>query len=149
MSKTCALPRKAFPVKFRVRSPRHALELARDLIRPINNWTTGELARMRDPEDPECFPSVQVKSPKAVAFCALGALQRVNTRHQKRAQEFLERAAAAVFRPEDSPRDLENFPPSETDIFDVNDELDHYNVLRMFRRAITLAKRAERPRKRA
>jgi hypothetical protein len=145
MKKSCALPKSAFPLKFRVRSPRHALELARDLIRPIRNWTQGSLARGAAlNRDPECRPKVRVKSPQAEAFCALGALRRVNTRHEKPAQKFLVQAAADICRPDDTPRDREQYPPSENDIFDVNDAYGHRDVMNMFRRAITLAKRAEK-----
>lgn len=137
--KSCALPKAAFPVKFRVRSPRHALQLARDLIRPINNWTQGEFAVRLDPKNDDMPVKVDAKSPRAEAFCALGALRRVNTRHQKQAQRFLEEAAASFLRVLDV-----DAAGNEDDIFDVNDSYGHKEVLLMFRRAIARAKRAEK-----
>lgn len=154
MAKSCALPKSFFPVKFHVKSPVHALKLARKLIRPFKNWTVGELA-VRTIKDTyiDAFgqkqtgtdiEGVEPKSPKAEAFCALGALKRVNTKHAKAAQKFLELAAFKILDidPSDSPCD-EN-------IFDLNDgsgsKQNHKEVLKMFTLAIKLAKRAAKRR---
>ena len=146
MSNSCALPKGAFPTKFKVKSPVHALQLARTLIRPYKNWTTGLLAAVNNNNFDK--DEVPVKDPKAEAFCALGALLRVNTRHQEKAQEFLELAAARMNRDaQDLTKEcLEDFPPSDDDIFAINDadhdKYTHGRVLLMFRKAIALAKNA-------
>lgn len=149
MAKSCALPKSFFPVKFHVKSPVHALKLARKLIRPFKNWTIGELAiknikeTYTDPYTGEKkteadIIGVEPKDPKAEAFCALGALRRVNTKHAKRAQKFLEMAAAKMLQTEAA--------PVEDNIFDLNDgsgsKQNHKEVLKMFTLAIRLAKRA-------
>jgi hypothetical protein len=137
MSKTCALPKSVFPLKFKVDSPVHALQLARKLIKPFRYWTVGSLAEGKDKDGD--IHSVGVKSTKAEAFCALGALLRVNTRHQKRAKFFLQQAAAEYMG-------TDPIYAREADIFDVNDrgqdKETHREVLKMFARAIQLAKKA-------
>lgn len=139
--KGCALPRSVFPLKFRVRSAAHALELARDLIRPFKNWIVGDFAAGYADDN------IDPKSPQAEAFCALGALMRVNSRHEKTAHRFLKEAAARMNRPD---ADLKRFPPKNDDIFQVNDqgryEAVHARVLQMFGEAIKKAKRAQRGR---
>jgi hypothetical protein len=133
MSKACALPKSLFPVKFKVKSPVHALELAKELIRPFRHWTTGALAVAHIDSGIEVAP----KSAKAEAFCALGALQRVNTKHGRRAQKFLEQAACIM-----KGDCLES--ACDLDIFDINDferdKTTHRAVLKMFTKAIRLAK---------
>lgn len=125
---------KAFPLKFKVKSPVHALELARQLIRPFRRWTTGVLA-----EAEIGTGEIPPKSARAEAFCALGALERVNTKHAKKAKMFLARAAAIFTDGEDSKECwmIDN-------IFDVNDngriKETHCRVLKMFTKAIHLAK---------
>src|SRR5579859_5464807 len=101
MKKSCAIPKSMFPLKFKVKSPSHALELARGLIRPFRNWTTNNLATRRLDGDDEC--KVSPKSAKAEAFCALGALNRVNSRYQKKAELYLRRAALFIQDVKDDP----------------------------------------------
>lgn len=137
MSKACALPKSVFPLKFKVKSPVHALELARTLIRPFRRWTVGALAVASINDTMEISP----KSAKAEAFCALGALERVNTKHGRKAQKYLEQAACLV-----KGEEIEGH--CDTDIFDVNDNgrtiETHRAVLKMFAKAIHLAKVAMR-----
>src|SRR5437899_2973292 len=91
MAKKCALPKSVFPIHFKVRSPSHALELARGLIRPFRHWTVKKLATASN-------VLVPPKSAKAEAFCALGALLRVNTKHAREAEIFLIEAAGGSTR---------------------------------------------------
>lgn len=146
--KSCALPRSVFPLKFKVRSPAHALELARELIRPFRHWTTGELAvgHIVDEDGFEDTESLKPKDPRAEAFCALGALRRVNTKHEKQAQKFLERAAAEELGILQPAQGKPKYKPFDEDIFNVNDRANdkenHRRVLHMFTRAIRLAKQA-------
>jgi hypothetical protein len=152
MSKTCALPKSVFPLKFKVKSPVHALQLARELIRPYRNWTVGFLAVRRDPQslphdtrlqwlkDMSEF-RVKPKSAKAEAFCALGALKRVNTKHAKKAERYLAQAASIILG-----KDPDHAATS--DILQINDSskrdyFSHRQVLKMFTRAIKLAEKAE------
>lgn len=138
-AKSCALPRSVFPLKFKVKSPVHALQLARTLIRPFRHWTTGSFAVTGLAETASGF-DIHPKSARAEAFCVLGALRRVNTRHEYAAQKFLETAAALQL-------DLDpKEGTSEDDIFNVNDEVhskeNHRRVLKMLTKAIQLAKAA-------
>lgn len=138
---TCALPKSAFPLKFKVKSPSHALELARKLIQPFKHWVVGELAVGVDEEGYKDV--IGVKSPRAEAFCALGALQRVNTKHYSTAVVFLRKAARQIAPPDERADRLSN-----DDIFVVNDRAhskkNHDTVLQMFSEAIMLARKAER-----
>lgn len=141
MSKACAIP-----LKFQVESPVHALQLARKLIGPYKRWTVGMLGTTNPEENlygDMVGEEVKPKSAKAEAFCALGALQRVNTRHYKKALPFLQKAAAIMQGREEDESFFKN-----DDIFAVNDVSrdaeTHRNVLKMFTKAIQLARRAER-----
>lgn len=138
MPKSCALPKSVFPRKFKVTSPVHALQLARQLIRPFRHWTVNALAVDGASRGLGNKFEIDVKSPKAEAFCALGALRRVNTKHQVKAQTYLEMAAGEL-------KGLDMCEPSEDDIFAVNDaaydKKTHRRVLKMFTRAIQLARR--------
>lgn len=141
MAKSCALPKSTFPRKFKVKSPVHALELARQLIRPFRHWTVGALAVNKEGIAGGSEHELQPKSPRAEAFCALGALKRVNTRHQKKAEHFLKLAAFQMLEK----GGYQN--PLVDDIFSINDvardKETHRSVLKMFTRAIRLAKKAE------
>jgi hypothetical protein len=140
MSKSCALPKSMFPLKFKVKSPSHALALARALVGPFRRWTTDMLAT--DDPDATYTGEISPKDARAQAFCALGALRRVNTKHEKRAEYFLQKAAAFMRYG----TDIEGF--NQDDIFEVNDRVrnkeTHGKVLKMFTKAIQLAKKAEK-----
>lgn len=145
MAKSCALPKGTFPVKFKVKSVVHALELARELIRPFRHWTIGELAAKDfNPENEDFETGLDPKDAKAEAFCALGALRRVNTKYGTQAEEFLKIAA---FEVDNDAKFEEGDRTDIQNIFNVNDyardKETHSQVLKMFRRAIVLAKRAE------
>jgi len=122
-----------------------ALRAARDLIRNKNRWTTGDLAvKYRDNETHRCT----TKSKDAVAFCALGAVKRVNGPAEKAAIAFL-RAAGLHLRAQLASGESKVFytpePPytvGDQDIFSINDDYGHEYVLRMFSRAIRQAKKA-------
>jgi len=136
------MPKSYFPLKFKVKSPRHALELARQLIRPFRNWTVNSLAVGRLEDGKLDTIEIPTKSPQAQAFCALGALRRVNSRHEKKATLYLSRAAQIV-----SGDDPGKNPPYD-EIFNVNDcgreKKTHHSVLKMFAQAIRLAEKDEK-----
>jgi hypothetical protein len=148
MASKCALPKSTFPVKFKVKSPVQALELARGLIRPFKHWTTNTLAT----DDPEWAENgldapaeLPVKSPEAKALCALGALLRVNTEHAKKAEGFLRLASYIVTYPEEA-KEVSTVQAQDY-IINVNDDEGrtkeaHRKVLKMFTLAIRLAKKA-------
>lgn len=96
MKKSCALPKSVFPVKFKIRSVSHALREAQKLIHRPRSWIKGDLAAIKgkdEPDSPNYFrEAAEVKDPAAEAFCALGSLQRVNTRFEKKAVYFLAKA---------------------------------------------------------
>ena len=133
MSKTCALPRSTFPVRFEVKSPVHALKLAKGLIRAYKHWATDAFAVRRNKAGE--LEGVPTKSVKAEALCALGALYRVNTVHAKEAERFLMEAAGEL-------------NGGEKDVLTLNDKEhtreNHKLVLAMFDRAIELAKESEK-----
>lgn len=142
---SCALPKSNFPLKFEVESPVHALKLAKKLVTPYKQWTTGAFAVSEvNPDGNHSDDEISTFSPEAEAFCALGALMRVNTKHEDAATKFLQIAAATMRgRFEDDPY---YFPESD-DIFNLNDDdgrnaRAHREVLKMFDLAITLAKKA-------
>jgi len=146
MASKCALPRSTFPVKFKVKSPVHALELARGLVRPFRHWTVGALAVDAEHIEDDGTLSgreLKPKSAKAEAFCALGALLRVNTKHAKMAEAFLSHAAWQINY--DNPPEAEDRPDRQ-EIFTLNDNArdkeTHKRVLKMFTLAIRLAKKA-------
>ncbi len=138
MAKSCSLPKGAFPVKFKVKSVVHALELAKGLIRPFKHWTIGLLAATGVTDEFNGYKENE-KSPRAEAFCALGALRRVNTKYGRKAEKFLQEAAGIILGNDTA--------PNPGDIFRVNDGVrdkkTHRTVLKMFTKAIRLAKKAE------
>jgi hypothetical protein len=113
------------------------LEAARKLILPKKRWITDALAR--DKNGADCG----VKSEAAEAFCALGAVKRINGPGEKKAIEILRKAAKEIIQNkrakglEDAP--LSVFPRNQS-IFQVNDDYGRKDTLAMFRRAIALAK---------
>lgn len=145
MTKKCAIPKSMFPVDFKVKSPVHALQLAKNLVKPFKQWTTGAFAVDKvDQHGNSGDDQINVKSEEAEAFCALGALLRVNTEHAKEAQIFLQQAAVLINDPKADEGNLQH--AEEEDIFQVNDARrdakTHRRVLRMFDKAIKLGQKA-------
>jgi len=118
------------------------LEGARKLIRNPKRWVKNKYA-----VDKNGSP-VKPTNKRAVAFCALGAVQHVDGPGEDLAIEILESAAReeliSLGEIED---DLNNQEPDEEMIFSVNDEFGRYYVLSMFRRAIKIAKSKKRGKK--
>lgn len=122
-----------------------ALAAAKELIRPMKRWTQGSLAvKFIGKGDDRQTLACKTKAKKAEAFCALGAVKRINGPAERAATAFLRQAASAM---------QGDFAlQSETDIFEINDEGEgsgrvavarsHRRVLRMFDRAIKAAKAA-------
>jgi hypothetical protein len=97
---------------------RKILIAARALIEDAKRWTTGACARDTDGD------IVQLNSDEAYCFCALGAVFRVVKKNLDlafAAEKELEKAASELF--------------GKT-MIDVNDELGHAAVLRMYSWAI-------------
>ena len=101
------------------------LERARDLIKNPGNWTTNTLAR--DEFDDPVFPD----DPKAMQFCALGALYKitgdpcvvdVKDNLTEKARGYLFQASCEM-----------NWPG----VGMLNDDGGHEKVLEMYDRAIT------------
>jgi len=139
--KSCALPKSVFPLKFEVKSPSYALELAQQLIRPFSHWVQDDFAVDKD------GAGVPEKSARAEAFCALGALRRVNTKHAKKATKFL--AQAALIAEYGNPDQGQLKSADDLDITGFNDDTllppkqKHKLVLKMFTTAIRLARKWE------
>jgi hypothetical protein len=104
------------------------LKAARKLV--TKHWTTGELAI--DCKGNECKP----KSPKAVSFCALGAVQRINGPGERAAVTILAAAAAKWLKS----RKKKTYGDTD-DIFEVNDTYGQKAAIQMFDRAIRLARK--------
>lgn len=122
------------------------LEAARKLIRPFKHWTVGQLA-VRPVDDGygevtlrECSP----KNKNATAFCALGAVRHVNGPGEKKALNLL-RIAALQIQVKDGEAGRDEKPRNDH-VISINDLEDskenHRRVLKLFSRAIKLAKRA-------
>lgn len=126
-----------------------ALIAAKELIKPIKRWTQGELAvkfvdegYYEGPVARRCSTSAK----EAEAFCALGAVRRVDGPAERSATAFL-REAAFTMIPKDQREREDYHRNSDSCIFEVNDgETDkvkaHRRVLRMFNKAIKAAKAA-------
>lgn len=101
------------------------LEAARGLISEPTRWTQGALAR--DARGEQCFANV----PRAVQWCAIGALERVTTDvvAKRGARLRLQTAAECLFR---EVCDEAIVLPAAA----VNDSLDHTAVLQMYDCAI-------------
>jgi hypothetical protein len=151
------------------------LTAAKQVIQDERRWTREKLAETQVPEMYDGkIVGIEIEScaarvpksgkSKAIAFCALGAVQFVNGPAEKEATKFLKMAAAIDLRKaaidkktgqlmglDDGDRaqdDEGNMIPwvyrlDDYDIFTVNDEEgDHKRVLGMFSLAIKLAKKA-------
>jgi hypothetical protein len=105
------------------------LTAARNLIR--NHWAKNALAK--DCNGKQC----PVKSERAEAFCALGAVKRINGPGEKAAIKILRLAAKEELRA----RKKKFFSFNNALIFTVNDSIGKKAVLSMFRRAIAIAKK--------
>ena len=127
---------KPIPVYPKFKKASQALAAARDLIRSEKRWTQNDLAvkTIYKGTDYEQTKACSTKSPNAVAFCALGAVKRVNGPAEKSATAFLRQAAAKFLDEADT--------PINEDIFTVNDVWGHESTLKMFSLAIKSAKKA-------
>lgn len=118
-----------------------ALQAARNLIRDTVRWTRGSLAvRHVGGYLVECG----TKAKQAEAFCALGAVKRVNGPAERSATAFLREAALHTLQSQGArPEDTKG---ANHHIFSVNDTErfgGHKSVLKMFARAIRQAKKFE------
>lgn len=117
-----------------------ALQAARALIRSEKRWTQGELA-VRARRYYNAFihdqPTVRcsTKAKNATAFCALGAVKRINGPAERRATAFLRQAGLKIVKNAVG-------EGSDQDIFAVNDDMGHEATLKMFTLAIRQAKKA-------
>lgn len=125
---------KAIPMKLNLKKASLVLQAARKIIRNEERWTEGALARDQDGND------CGTKSKQAVAFCALGAVTRINGPAQKSAVAFLREAARTVFNADMICKEVG--PANTQDIFNVNDDMGHKDTLKMFALAIRRAKKA-------
>jgi hypothetical protein len=139
MRKLAKTPVKV-PPKNRYRTAKGNLTAALAIISRKGRWVQGQFL-----VDCDGNRLGTARSAKAVAFCALGAIQFVNGPGEKEARRCLIQAATEMKR-EESPRLI--FELSEGNIFEINDEgflSDEgeinglKNVQRMFRRAIEIA----------
>lgn len=92
------------------------------------HWTQSVYARSEDGRQ------VSVVSPEAVAWCAYGAIEKVDGRHEKAAIRVL----ATVLRTED---DIKNGLNDEEVITTWNDDGDWDEVATMYRHAIAKAEK--------
>jgi hypothetical protein len=127
-------PAPFFP-KFKRAS--EALAAAKKLIRPLSRWTKYQLA-MRETEEKGEFVSCRTTSKDAVAFCALGALRRVDGPVYRVARAYLREACKQIIDPHGY--DVGN---GDNYIFKVNDRgsYGHESVMEAFTSAIKAAKR--------
>jgi len=127
---------KPIPVYPKFKKASQALAAARDLIRNEERWVQNDLAvkTIYKGTGYEQHRACSTKSPNAEAFCALGAVRRVNGPAEKSATAFLRQAAAKLLDETDT--------PINADIFTVNDEYGHKETLKMFSLAIKAAKKA-------
>ncbi|MGH9968499.1 MAG: DUF6197 family protein [Pyrinomonadaceae bacterium] len=110
-----------------IRQAIKVLEKAKALIQLPKHWTQGEYAR--DSEDRGCH----WLSPKAVKFCAAGALRRVA------GSKGVNKTGGANFLTNAATQIAPNLPCPN--YVCVNDGWGHRAVLRMYRLAIALAKK--------
>lgn len=121
---------KMIPVKLNLKKASEVLEAARKIIRNEKRWTQQEFA-VDDMGD-----SCSTRSKHARAFCALGAVRRINGPAQKSATAYLREAAKTL---------LNTTGQASNDlIFHVNDSQGHTETLKMFGLAIRAAKRDEK-----
>jgi hypothetical protein len=116
-----------------------ALAAAKALIGNKKRWIQGYLAARRI--KPDVVKSCPTKSKHAEAFCALGAVKRVNGPAERAATAFLREAATAMLRKRGAHYDDSQL----RDIFEINDSEKgraYASVMAMFKRAIRQAKLA-------
>jgi hypothetical protein len=131
-------PAPIFTKKFKKAS--EVLQAARQLIRDIHRWTTGDLAIRTDFQGRKSSCSTRAKN--AEAFCALGAVRRVDGPAQRSATAFLREAALRI--QQSYGREIHTTKAVDDNIFAVNDTSvygGHKTVLRMFTNAIRQARR--------
>lgn len=121
------------PEKGKYKTPREALKAAYAIIKNPKHWSQGALARDCHNEE---LP--QVRTPKSVAFCAMGAVLFVNGPGERKAIRLLSEVASEIAKNELA-EDLEG-PDA---VFIVNDYGDKKKarklILKMFKRSIELA----------
>lgn len=102
-------------------TPLEVLVAARELISDPSKWTQNAIARM--PDGTECSEH----DPEAVSWCALGAIHKCGYVYSGDAWAHLSNAAYEV---------------GASSLVDVNNNRQHADVMRMFDRAIELARAA-------
>jgi hypothetical protein len=114
-----------------------ALKAARKLIEDEKGWVQEYLA-VSTKESPKTGDPVRcgTKSEHASAFCALGAVKRVNGPAERAAVAFLREAGRKILG------DLAHDKDNDQNIFDVNDDMGHKSTLKMFDIAIKAALKA-------
>jgi hypothetical protein len=134
-----------FPV---FRKASEVLDAARKVIRNKRRWITGNYAVDVNNESVGCQKKDKDRS-YAVAFCAMGAVRFVNGPAEKSASQFLAMAAAiesknAVLKGKELvyADGTESYYPEEDDVTGFNDANSHKDALKMFARAIRMAKAA-------
>lgn len=108
------------------------LQAARKLLR--TRWITGDLAILED--GTECSP----RNPKAHSFCALGAVRHANGPGEVKAVKALQIAARDILEAEGYFEDMYSRALRNGLIFEVNDSYGKNLTLKMFERAIKIAK---------
>jgi hypothetical protein len=103
-----------------------ALEAAWSLISNKKHWIAGNFAETKDGKP------VGSKDPLAHALCAIGAIQRVNGRYQKKAVELLNYAAVLQLP--------HGGVECNDSVIGVNDEKGYAAVRKMFKTAITMSR---------
>lgn len=111
------------------------LRRARALIAEPDRWVKGVYATS-DPTEPEEH-EVPLDSPRAVAWCAIGAVRRVDGPYEQLALEALADAIA--------PDRRWSYTPTTTTIYQFNDasRRKHTGLLQKFDRAIKAAEKAQ------
>lgn len=122
---------KEIPVRLNLSRASEVLEAARKIIRNEKRWVSHDLAV--DAAGVTC----PTTSKQAQAFCALGAVRRINGPQQRAATAYLRQAANVVSGATES-------RPTNDTIFHVNDTLGHPETLKMFQLAIKAARRDEK-----
>lgn len=116
------------------KSPQTALESLKAANRLLcrDKWIECDLALDRQGE--KCSP----RSPKAVYFCALGAVRHVDGPAEADAVGILRSTAASILKSYGAKDSSER--PCNEDIFMINDEYGYREVKNMFKQAIKAAK---------
>jgi hypothetical protein len=105
------------------------LSQARELIRDDTRWC--RMAPARD----QLGDLVSPRNPKAVSFCAEGAVERIVREHQ--GPECLICDSHSALN-----REVPDLFPQFTAVYEVNDRISHSAVLEVFDAAIARAKRS-------